>query len=142
VEPAGVAYQQALAGVELDDMQVLADRGAEQRDDGGGVGGEGGQVVETEPDARPGGPAVSQTGPWYPLAVPKQADRGADSATSAAERCRARVAVMLAASASSVFPPLLAGCWQVSMSRPGGSGRLVPSVCGISVPRWRAWRGR
>jgi hypothetical protein len=53
VEPAGVANQQALAGVELDDMQVLADRGAEQRDDGGGVGGEGGQVVETEPDARP-----------------------------------------------------------------------------------------
>ena len=55
VQPAGVADQQALPRVEVDDMQMLADHGAEQRDDGGDVGGEGGEVVEAEPDTRSAG---------------------------------------------------------------------------------------
>src|SRR5260370_8737786 len=36
-------------------MQVLGDRGTEQRDDRGGDGGERGQVIEAEPDACPAG---------------------------------------------------------------------------------------
>jgi hypothetical protein len=51
VQPAGVADQQALADAELDGLLVLGDHGAQDRGDGGGVGGKHGQAVEAEADA-------------------------------------------------------------------------------------------
>ena len=56
VKPAGVADDQALPGVEVDDLLVLGDDGAQQGDQGGGLDGEHGQVVEAEPDACPSRP--------------------------------------------------------------------------------------